>query len=126
MEKWEYAYGLEDWRAYPGPKWTAESTPGTYAQAEIALMRALAADDPTSDYGLHGPCIVKRSENNPEWVPVQDHAAELLAEVLEDLRIDFAFLGAGIMQGKDIAKSFRKRAQMLIGERPVKKQEFDA
>lgn len=113
MENWQYAYGQEDWRAYPGPKWTNDSEPGTYAQAEIALMRAIVQDDPTSDYSLHSPCILRRSDRHPEWQPVKDHAAELLAEMLGDLRLDFGVHGASVMQGSDLAKVFAKRAHLL-------------
>lgn len=87
MEQWEYAFGVENWRADP-TEWTNESEPGTYAAAELALMRAVAADDPMSDYSLHGPCIVRRSIRYPRWQPVVDHAAELLAEVLGEIAKD--------------------------------------
>lgn len=113
MRNWEYAFGTEDWAAWPGPKWQAESEPGTYHEAEVALMRAVAQDDPSSDYSLRSPCIVRRCNDVPEWQPVKDHTAELLAELLMDLRLDFATHGKSIMQGSDLARAFAKRARLL-------------
>lgn len=102
MQRWEYAAGEEDWRAYPGPKWENRSEPGTFEAAQVALMRLLAAEDPQSDYAMHGPCVIKRCEAQSEWQPVRDHAAELLVELLKDMASNFGRLGDGIVQGTDI------------------------
>jgi hypothetical protein len=125
VEKWEYAFGLEDWRAHPGPKWSAESEPGTYADAEVALARALAADDPTSDYSLHGPCVVKRSERYPEWQPVKDHAAELLAEAALEVAHEFRRVGRDVVQGNDLYAVFAKIANQ-INPSTENPQEYDS
>lgn len=126
MERWEYAFGQEDYRAHPGKKWTADSEPGTYAEAERAMIRALAADDPTSDYSLHSACIVKRSERHSEWAPVHDHAAELLAEVVHDMAYQFSNYGSGIMQGTDLVKTLRKVAQGVKNTLPQNIEEYDS
>ncbi|QNJ57676.1 hypothetical protein SEA_KEANU_71 [Streptomyces phage Keanu] len=113
MERWEYAAGEEDWRAYPGPKWENRSEPGTFEAAQVALTRLLAAEDPTSDYSMHGPCVVKRSERYPDWQPVRDHAAELLAEALLEVAHDFRRVGQGVVQGNDLYRALAKiTAQM--------------
>jgi len=113
VEKWEYAFGTEDLRAWPGPQWDNHSEPGTYADAEIAMARALAADDPTSDYSLAGPCIIKRSERHPAWRPVKDHAAELLAEALLEVAHTFRREGRAVMQGNDLYAAFASLTRQL-------------
>lgn len=118
MEKWEYAAGEQRF-----DEWVERSAPGTYEDARTELARLLAADDPQSDYSMIAPCVVKRCARYPEWQPVKDHAAELLAELLEDLRRDFAPNGASSMQGRDLAAVFAKRAKLLNPNRNP--EEFD-
>jgi hypothetical protein len=124
MENWEYAFGVRDLRSVEDA-WTNNSDPGTYAEAEIALTRALAKDDPTSDYSLNGPCIVKRSSRHPEWQPVRDHAAELLSEAMGDVFLSFAALGPNVLQGNDLNRVFRRLAFALRPDNQTN-QEFDA
>lgn len=125
MEKWEYAFGTSDWRAYPDPEWQAESEPGSYADAEVALVRALAADDPASDYSLREPCIVRRSDRHPRWQPVKDHAAELLAEVLAEVAQYGHRTHTNVIQGTDLKHLFGEMARALDPGRTETNQEFD-
>lgn len=108
MERWQYAIGEqgmdESWHI------DVEGLPD-YEAATRALTRYLV-ESRNSDW-TQDPQIVKRSDRHPAWQPVKDHAAELLAEVLEAVRLDFATIGSGIVQGSDVAKIFRKRALIL-------------
>lgn len=120
MQHWEYAAGYDR----VDNTFTNWSDPTTYEQARVDLDRLLR------DHGDEGwvinPCVVRRGERHINWQPVYDHAAELLVEVLEGLRMDFAVIGAGIVQGSDVAKIFRKRAQILRNTLPNQNQEYDS
>lgn len=123
MEKWEYAFGTADWRSYP-EGWQADSDPGTYEDAQIALMRALAKDDPTSDYSLNSPCIVKRSDRHLVWQPVKDHAAELLAETLTEIADRFGRTPSSVIKGRDLYAAIRRVAHALTPQNNP--EEFDS
>lgn len=119
METWEYAVGQEGLDG----TWETDTEPTPhYEAAQRAFARLLI--EHRNDEWLIDPQILKRSERHPVWTPVLDHAAELLAEVLEDLRLDFATHGAGIMQGVDLAKVFRKRARLINPDKSV--EEYDS
>jgi hypothetical protein len=117
VENWEYASGYELMEGF-----TNNGDPTTFEQAQRDLAGMIAAHG--NEHWVINPCVVKRSSRYPNWTPVVDHAAEVLAEVLEDLRFDFAAHGVGIMQGSDLAKVFRKRAQLTNPERHV--EEYDS
>lgn len=121
MERWEYGIGTEGMDG----SWIAD-TEGieTYEAANRALIRTMI-ESRNSDW-LDDPHVLKRSERHPAWTPVYDHAAELLVEALEGVRLDFATIGAGIVQGSDVAKIFKKRAQILRNTLPNQSQEYDA
>lgn len=117
MDNWEYASGYELMEGFTNH---GEST--TFEQAQRDLNRLIATHG--EEGWVIGPCVVKRSSRYPSWQPVKDHAAELLAEVLEDLRYNFAVHGAGIMQGSDLAKVFKKTAQLINPNKPT--EEYDS
>lgn len=119
MERWEYAVGNE---GIDG-SWTADVDGlADYEAANRALIRAILAQQNTE--WLDDPHILRRSDRHPLWTPVKDHTAEVLAEVLEDLRLDFGVFGAGIMQGSDLAKTLKKRAHLLNPNKPT--EEYDS
>lgn len=120
MQHWEYAAGhqsLDD-------SWVPSSEPGTYekARTDLEIMTRRHEDESW----MISPSILRRSERQPEWQPVHDHAAEVLAEVLEDLRHDFTLFGAGIIQGTDITQIMRRRAQAIRNTLPNQNQEYDS
>lgn len=117
MERWEYASGYELMEGF-----TNNGEPTTFEQAQRDLAGMIAAHG--NEHWVINPCVVKRSSRYPSWQPVIDHAAELLTEVLEDLRMDFAVFGVGIMQGSDLSKVFKKRAQLLNPNKST--EEYDS
>lgn len=119
MERWEYASGYELMEGF-----TNNGEPTTFEQAQRDLAGMIAAHG--NEHWVINPCVVKRSSRYPSWQPVIDHAAELLVEVLEAIRLDFGVIGAGIVQGSDVAKIFRKRALVLRNTLPNQNQEYDS
>lgn len=116
MERWEYAAGYEDLNG----DFVASTEPGTFEKARLDLDVMVRRHE--DEDWMITPSIIRRSDRHPLWQRVNDHAAELLAEVLEDLRLDFGTHGAGIMQGSDLAQVFKKRAHLL---NPNPTEEFD-
>lgn len=97
MERWEYAVGQEGLDG----TWQTDTDPlSSYEAAQRAFTRLLI--EHRSSEWLIDPQILKRSERHPVWTPVVDHAAELLAEVLEEMADKFGRLGDGIVQGTDV------------------------
>lgn len=121
MERWEYAIGEQ---GMDESTWHVDTEGlATYEAANRALMRTMIQGR-NSDW-LGDPQIIKRSDRHPHWQPVHDHAAEVLAEVLEDIRLDFGTIGSGIVQGSDVAKIFRKRALIVRNTLPNQNEEYD-
>lgn len=120
MQHWEYAVGhqrLDD-------TWSNDTDPGVFEVASRDLIKhqiQFGDEDWATDLR-----IVKRSDRHLDWQPVDDHAAELLVEVLEEIRLDFATIDSGIVQGSDVAKVFRKRALVLRNTLPNQNQEYDS
>lgn len=117
MERWEYAVGHERLN----DTWTNDTEPGTFEAASKSLIQReikFGDEDWAGDQ-----CIVKRSDRFPEWQPVHDHAAELLAEVLTDIALRFASNGNDIMQGKDLNRVIK---HVAFGLRPTQTEEYDS
>lgn len=120
MENWTYAAGYQS----IDNSWVPSSEPGTYEKAQIDLgvmMRRHEDED-----WLSTPSIVKQSPVHPGWQPVHDHAAELLAETLMDMRYDFARHGTSIMQGRDLAQIFHKLSKLVSNKLPQTNEEYDS
>lgn len=120
MEKWEYAIG--DQGMTPG-YWhiDIEGLPD-YEAATRALTRAIMAQQGTD--WVNDPQIVKRCDRYPEWQPVKDHAAELLAEATLEVAHEFRRVGQGVVQGNDLYAVFAKLAAQ-INPNTENPQEFD-
>lgn len=121
MENWEYAAGTLNSYAI-GTVWTDQSTPGTFEAARLALDK-LIREEGDADWVID-PCIIKRSDRHPAWARVNDHAAELLAEVLADVANDSGVHGAGIIQGSDLYKIFKKVAHLISNKLPQNVEEY--
>ncbi|AZS06712.1 hypothetical protein HOU95_gp095 [Streptomyces phage Hiyaa] len=120
MHRWEYAVGhqrLDD-------TWTNDTDPATFevARRDLIIQQIQHGDE---DWA-HDLRVIKRGDHQLDWTPVYDHAAELLVEVLEGVRLDFATIGSGIVQGSDVARIFKKRAQVLRNTLPNQNQEYDS
>lgn len=119
MERWEYAAGHQSF----DDSWIPSSEPGTYEKARTDLEVMVRRHE--DEAWMISPSILRRSDRHLDWQPVDDHAAELLAEVLEEIRLDFATIGAGIVQGRDVAKIFRKLALIVRNTLPNQNQEYN-
>lgn len=117
MERWEYAAGYQT----TSDEWRVFDSPGTFEHAS-AKLRALELES-RGDGWATNPCVVKRSDRRPQWQPVHDHAAELLAEVLTDIALRFASNGNDIMQGKDLNRVIK---HVAFGLRPTQTEEYDS
>lgn len=120
MEQWEYAAGYQN----TSDEWRVFDVPGTFEHASQKL-RALEWESREEGWATN-PCIVKRSEVHPQWTPVHDHAAELLAEAVQDMAYQFGNFGAGIIQGYDLVKTLRKVAQGISRTLPQNTEEYDS
>lgn len=118
MEGWEYAAGYQA----IDDSWVPSSEVGTYERAQLALNFMVTRHE-DEDWMIM-PSILKRSDRHPTWHPVHDHAAELLAEVMLDTSKDFAVYGAGVMQGSDLAKVFKKIAHLISNKLPQENEEY--
>lgn len=116
MEQWEYASGYELLDGF-----TNHGEPTTFERAQRDLNRLISVHG--DENWVINPCVVKRSTRYPNWTPVHDHAAELLAEVLTDIALKFAPNGNDIMQGKDLNRVIKHVAFSL---RPVSTEEYDS
>ena len=123
MERWEYAAGTLDTRS-EGTNWNSQSDPNTtFERARLDLLNLMAAHG-DEDWVID-PCVIKRSDRHPTWAKVHDHAAELLAEAMHEVALDFAVYGAGVMQGSDLAKVFKKVSYLISNKLPQDNQEYD-
>lgn len=115
MERWEYAAGYQS----IDDSWVPSSEPGTYekARTELDVMMCRLEDH---DWSI-SPSVIRRSDRHPTWQLVNDHAAELLAEVLTDIALRFASNGNDIMQGKDLNRVIK---HVAFGLRPTQTEEY--
>lgn len=118
MQNWEYAAGYQDLN----DKFVASTEPGTYEKARIDLDTMIRRHE--DEDWMIAPSIIRRCDRYPEWQQVDDHAAELLAEVFADASLDFGVHGAGIMQGSDLAKALRKIALNIKNKLPQRTEEY--
>lgn len=122
MNKWEYAVG----HFSPIGEWVEdEEVRPHFEQAVADLPRAHAAYG-NEDWLAGSPLrIVKRCERYPKWQPVNDHAAEVLAEVLADLARGFRRIGQSVPQGDDLFAS-AVAAVRELNSNFTDPQEFDS
>lgn len=82
MESWEYAVGHSGLSG----KWDNDTDPTSFELASRDLIaQTILFGGEDWAYNLR---VVRRSYRHPAWIPVQDHAAELLAETLGNIAKD--------------------------------------
>lgn len=118
MQNWEYAAGYQA----IDDSWVPSSETGTYEKAQLALHFMMSRHE--DEDWMTSPSILKRCDRYPIWQRVDDHAAELLAEVFADASLDFGVHGAGIMQGSDLSKILRKIALNIKNKLPQRTEEY--
>ena len=115
-DKWEYAAGHQGLSG----DWVNDLEPTTFELASRDLFRM------TLTYGeqdwTHDLRIIKRSDRHPPWQPVNDHAAEVVADTLEEIAGQFGVHGSNIIQGADLHRILNRVARALV---PREIQEYD-
>lgn len=122
MDNWKYAVGAVGGDATEQDVYTPQTEPTCYEDARTALERLLR--ERGQEAWVVSPCIVRRSDRHPLWVKVNDHTAELLAEVLAAVAYEFRSIGSGIVQGDDVFRVLIKQSRRVVGE-PAEPKEFD-
>lgn len=122
MDDWKYAVGTADWRTAEQGVYNVQTEPTCYEDARTALERLLR-EQGQEDWVV-SPCIIRRSERHPLWIKVNDHAAELLADVLAAVAYEFRSIGGGIVQGDDVFRVLIKQSRRVVGG-SAEPKEFD-